>query len=112
MAKPKYWTDNRRQTVRLACPCGRNLADVEWVGNPPAGVVVPESPRLWPEHLWPYPRPGVRQAEHDHGGGRFTFRWDCRCGRTWEVHSDRTDAAWREHARTGRIIRLILGHDV
>jgi hypothetical protein len=86
------------KTVRLACPCGRNLADV----LPVAG------------HMWASPRPGIRQAEHGAPGGLsgpFTYRWDCRCGRTWEIRGDRLEPIWRDHAGTG-IVRLVLGHDV
>lgn len=64
------------------------------------------------DRVYPFPRPGVRQAEYSRGKGLFTFRWDCRCGRTWEFRSEKIDAIWREHAKTGQTIRLTLGHDV
>lgn len=102
---------SKRQTVRLACPCGRNLADLRLTGNAPRGLVH-EGPMLWPERVWPFPRPGVRQVEHSHGKGQYTYRWDCRCGRTWEARRDRIDAIWREHAEIGRVIRLTFGLDV
>ena len=98
--------------VRLACPCGRNLADVRLTAvrpelpAPPGHVTM----RL-PERPWPFARPGVRQGEHHHGSDRFTFRWDCRCGRTWEVRYDRIEAIWREYAQVGHVIRLTLGRD-
>jgi hypothetical protein len=94
--------------VRLACPCGRNLADIRLtVSDPPADVCFERD-----KHLWAFPRPGVRHSEYGHGGGGFTFRWECRCGRTHEARSDRIEMAWRENAQGGRVVRVILGHDV
>lgn len=109
---------SKQQTVRLACPCGRNLADVRLIIKEPQGILpgpdgsAYEEPMVWTDRVFAFPRPGVRQSEHAHGGGSFTFRWYCRCGRTWEVRRERIDAIWREHKRIGRVIRLILGHDV
>jgi hypothetical protein len=116
------WERPRQQTVRLACGgCGHNLADVRLIFGglspraeaalPPDTMAALHTFHPEPEPVFPIPRPGVRQAEHHHGGGRYTFRWDCRCGKTWELRSDRIDAIWRQHARPGRTARLILGHD-
>jgi hypothetical protein len=122
---------SKQKTVRLACPCGRNLADVRLLVGEPRGVIE-DPPLSYPEHVWPFPRPGVRQREHQHSevipfawdvgrphppqrGRRrsvFTFAWDCRCGRSHEARRDRIDAVWREHARIGRTVRLTLGTDV
>jgi hypothetical protein len=96
--------------VRLACPCGRNLADVRLVAGEPRGEVF-EGPMLWPEHVWPVPRPGVRQREHQQGGV-ISFAWQCRCGRSWQARRDRLTAVWEKHSRIGRITRLTLGSDV
>ena len=106
---PLMWP-RRIGVVRLACPCGRNLADVRLSCEQPWGEPFESMPHPEPEPVFPVPRPGVRQAEHHHGGGHFTFRWDCRCGRTWEARRDRLEAIWREHATSGTV-RLILGHD-
>jgi hypothetical protein len=108
--------------VRLACgECDHNLADLRLIFGGlspraeaalgPAAVAALRAFHPQPEDVFPIPRPGVAQAEHHHGGGRFTFRWDCRCGQTWELRSDRIGAAWRQHARPGRTVRLILGRD-
>ena len=53
----------------------------------------------------------MRQTGYHHGGGQVTYRWICRCGKTWEFRNDRIDALWREHANPGRTTRLILGRD-
>jgi hypothetical protein len=104
----------RGQIVRLACRCGRNLADVRPIfGQAPEGA----DPAIWDEQeherVFPVPRPGVRQSDYAHrGGGPHTFRWDCRCGRTWQVRGERIEAIWREHAESGRVVRLTLGQDV
>lgn len=100
--------------MRLVCRCGRNLADVRPIfGQAPEGA----DPALWDkdehERVFPVPRAGVRQSDYAHpGGGPHTFRWDCRCGRTWQVRGERIEASWREHAEPGRVVRLTLGHDV
>jgi hypothetical protein len=116
------WERPRRQTVRLACPCGRNLADIRLLfrGLSPraAAALGPDTVAAMdafhpgPDPVTAVPRPGVRQSEHHHGGGRSTVRWDCRCGKTHEVRSDRLPAIFEKHARVGRITRLTLGRDV
>jgi hypothetical protein len=120
MAEPQAgWRRGKRQTVRLACSCGKNLADVRLaMGAPPDEVYESPSPVEYDAHMWPFPRPGVRLGVHEHaretwGSHRFTFRLDCRrCGQTHEVRSNRIDAAWREYARPGQTITLILGRDL
>jgi hypothetical protein len=105
--------------VRLACPCGRSLADVRLATGTPPDEVYESSvtARTYDEHVWPFPRPGVGWDVHEHGretwaSHRFTFRLSCRCGRTHEVRSNRIDAAWQEYAREGRNVSLILGRDL
>jgi hypothetical protein len=89
-----------QQTVRLACPCGRNLADLRLFLSPPGGTVGADI-------VVPVARPGVRQR-----GEALSFAWDCRCDRSWEARQDRLSAAWIEHSKPGRIIRLIFGTDL
>jgi hypothetical protein len=107
--------------LRLACQCGRNLADVRLTGlragsEPEPGWIV------WQEHLLVAPRPGVRQREHRRrvttlarrwpDEQQITYAWDCRCGRRWECREERIAVAWRAADDTRGIIRLTLGSDV
>ena len=99
--------------MRLVCKCGRNLADVRPLfGQPPEGV----GPALRDEHQYMIvviTRRGVRYSEHPRpGGGGLTYRWDCRCRKTWQARGDRLEAIWRQYAEPGRVIRLALGRDV
>jgi hypothetical protein len=105
---------SKRQIVRLACLCGRNLADIRLtLGEPPGELRDDDGCEVWPEErVFCFPRPGVRHAEHPRDGGGYTFRWDCRCGRTWQFRDDRIKAIWQEHAAIGQITRLMLGFDV
>jgi hypothetical protein len=123
MTEPRApWARPRQQTVRLVCPCGRNLADIRLIfrGLSPRGAAalgpdIVAAMRAFhpePESVTVVPRPGVRQSEHRHGDGGFTVRWDCRCSKTWQARRDRLIAVWQEHSTIGRITRLTLGTDV
>lgn len=111
---PPPWGNSRgrvARVVRLVCPCGRNVADVRPLFGPPPVAVGP-----WPDEGEPLivviARRGVRYSEHPRPGGGLTYRWDCRCRKTWEARGDRLEAIWREYAEPGHVVRLVLGRDV
>jgi hypothetical protein len=109
---PPPWGNSRgrvARVVRLVCPCGRNIADVR-----PAFGSLPVAAGPWPDEpaiIVVVTRRGVRRSEHGRGDG-ITYRWDCRCRKTWQARDDRLDAIWREYAEPGRAVRLTLGRDV
>jgi hypothetical protein len=108
------WGKSRGRVVRLVCPCGRTIADVRpMYGQPPPGT----PPELRGEHeheITVVTRYGslARHGEHPRPGGGITYTWDCRCRKTHQHRDDRLEAAWRQYAEPGRVVRLTLGRDV
>jgi hypothetical protein len=75
------WGKSRAQVVRLACPCGRNLADVRPLFGQPFVGVGPALRDGYQLVITVVARRGVRYSEHGRPGGGTTYRWDCDAAR-------------------------------
>lgn len=88
------------KVVRIACPCGRNLADAGNAGGNVTG------------------RPGVPAPEvHRAGGSRVidcSYTWTCPdCGRTSSLHAVRIADAFRgATSDPRRVVPLVVGRDI
>lgn len=116
---------SRPPALRLACECGRNLADVKLTGmwNPPLDpfeLSRAQAEVLFQHRLLVTARPGVRQAAYHRErklvhaawpeGQPSTYAWDCRCGKHLELREERIAAMWRA-AEPGRLTRFTVGRD-
>jgi hypothetical protein len=116
--------------LRIACRCGRNLADVTMPRSNPDftrdGLLVTQRPNVNQSDYRPWHEayrggligsPGRSAATpgrvegHDFDWHDRTYAWRCRCGETWELRHDRISQAWNEHTATG-LVRLLLGIDL
>jgi hypothetical protein len=116
--------------LRIACQCGRNLADVTKPGSNPAftrdGLVVTPRPNVKQSDYRPWHEanrggwigsPGRAEAtpglveDRDFDWHDRTYTWKCRCGETWESRHDSISRAWNRHTSTG-MVRIVLGIDV
>lgn len=103
-------------TLRLTCPCGRNLADVtKPIGNPmwtPDGLVVGARPNVTMSDF----RPHQDRDPARRGSGlttAHTYTWHCRCGQTHSRRHARIGAKWLEHSPADApMVTLVLGVDL
>jgi hypothetical protein len=118
-------------TLRIACHCGRNLADV---------TMSRHNASFTRDRLCVTPRPNVDQSDYrpwhaaNRGGmigspGRAaatpsrvegrdfdwhdrTYIWRCRCGKPWECRHERISQAWNDLLPNTGVVRILLGIDM
>lgn len=112
------------KTLRLRCPCGRNLADVRHSDHDPAwtgdGLVVTPRPNVQQDDYRPWPH-----SDKNADWNLRTYTWQCRCGRRWERRHERIRDTWDIEAgglpeyrrynaapHDGRVVVLVLGIDM
>ena len=123
-------TSGNNLILRIACHCGRNLADVtKHESNPDFtrdGLVVTPRPNVNQSDYRPWHEanrggrigsPGRLEAtpgrveDRDFDWHDRTYTWKCRCGETWELRHESISQEWGRHAGTG-MVRVVLGIDV
>lgn len=91
-------------TLRLRCPCGRNLADVTLSRHNPTwtrdGLTVTARPNVdWDDFRpWEEANRGGPVAPGEWDWHDRTYQWRCKCGLTHQRRHERISEVWAQHA--------------